>query len=82
MRLFSVLPVLSLLLGTRASSHDSRGPAAHRIDVRSPIIDVCVTLDTELVVPDLLGILTAVGVIGEPIISIIIDMPQLRFLSS
>ncbi|KAF8495935.1 hypothetical protein F5888DRAFT_509998 [Russula emetica] len=65
MRLFSVLPVLGLLLGTRASSHDSREPAPYRLDVRSPIIDidVCVTLNADLVVPNLLNTLTAVGAI-------------------
>jgi hypothetical protein len=71
MRLFSVLPVLGLLLGTRASSHDLREPAPHRLDVRvtSTIIDVCVLLQTELVVPGELEILTAVGWIGESIFS-------------
>jgi hypothetical protein len=67
MRLFSVLPVLSLLLGTRASSHDSREPAPHRLDVRGPIIDVCATVNADIAVPNILSILTAVGVIGESI---------------
>jgi hypothetical protein len=63
MRLFRVLPALSLLFGARASSLDSRAPAPHRNDVRD-LLDVCASLDTEVVVPDQLGILTAVGVIG------------------
>jgi hypothetical protein len=71
MRLFSVLPVLSLLLKTRASSHDSREPAPHRLDVRGPIIDVCAAVSVDLAVPDILNILTAVGKIGESI-----DMPK------
>jgi hypothetical protein len=65
MRLFSVLPVLGLLLGTHALM-DWREPALDSFDVRSPD-DVCVSLNTELVVPDILGILTAVGVISESI---------------
>ncbi len=64
MRLFRVLPTLGLLLGTRASSLDSRSPAPHSLDTRA-LIDVCVTLNTELAVPDLLGIVLAVGLIGE-----------------
>ena len=69
MRFFTVLPVLSLLLGARAHSLDSRDPVPHRLDVRDTL-DVCGSLNTELVVPDILGILTAVGVIGESTISI------------
>jgi hypothetical protein len=63
MLLFRVLPVLSLLLGARASSLDWRDPAPHRLDVRDTP-DVCGSVNSEIVVPDLLGILTAVGVIG------------------
>lgn len=65
MRLFRVLPLLSLLfgVGVRASSLDSRAPVPHPLDVRD-LADVCASLDTELVVPDVLGILTAVGIIG------------------
>jgi len=56
MRLFRTLPALGgLFFGARAS--------ASRLDVRATI-DVCASLDVELVVPDLLGILTAVGVVG------------------
>ena len=69
MRLLPALPVLSLLLGARASSLDSRGPASNRLNVREPIVDVCASINAELVVPDLLGILTAVGVVGEFIFS-------------
>ena len=61
MRLSRVLPALGLLFGVRASQLDSRVP--HTLDARDPL-DVCASLNTELVVPDLLGILTAVGVIG------------------
>ena|ERR1700761_9101262 len=64
MRLFRALPILSLLFGARASSFDSRAPTAHPHDARD-LLDVCSSVDTELVVPDLLGILTAVGVIGQ-----------------
>ncbi|KAN0118847.1 hypothetical protein V8E52_004619 [Russula decolorans] len=49
MRLFSALPLLGLLLGTRASSHRSREPASHRLDVRDPAIDVCANIDVILV---------------------------------
>jgi hypothetical protein len=64
MRLFRVLPALSLLFGARASSSlDSRAPAPHRNDARD-LLDVCASVDTNLVVPDILNILTAVGVIG------------------
>jgi hypothetical protein len=58
-----ILQILSLLFGARASYVDSRGAVPHPLDVRD-ITDVCATVDTELVVPNLLGILTAVGVIG------------------
>jgi hypothetical protein len=43
MRLFHVLPVLSVLLGARAFSLDSRGSAPHRLDMRSTT-DVCASL--------------------------------------
>ena len=69
MRFFTVLPVLSLLLGARAHSFDPRNPAPHRLDVRDTP-DVCASLDIELVVPDILGILTAVGVISESTFSL------------
>ena len=58
MRLSRVLPALGMLFGARASQLDSRAP--HAVDTH----DVCASLNTELVVPDLLGILTAVGLIG------------------
>jgi hypothetical protein len=65
MRLFRVLPALSLLFGAgaSASSLDSRDPTPHRNDVRA-LIDVCASINVQLVVPDLLGVLTAVGLIG------------------
>jgi hypothetical protein len=63
MRLSRVIPALSLLFGARASSLDSREPASHPLDVRD-LLDVCASINTELAVPDLLGVLTAVGVIG------------------
>ncbi|KAI9439296.1 hypothetical protein H4582DRAFT_2076001 [Lactarius indigo] len=62
MRLFRALPVLGLLFGARASSLQSREPAAHPLDERD-LLDVCASVNTELVVPNILGILTAVGVI-------------------
>jgi hypothetical protein len=60
MRLLPPLSVLSLLLGTRAYSHRSREPALHRLDVRDPIVDVCVTLDTTLSIPGA-GVLGSIG---------------------
>ncbi|KAH8987195.1 hypothetical protein EDB92DRAFT_1818040 [Lactarius akahatsu] len=62
MRLFRALPVLSLLVGARASSLQSREPDAHPLDARD-LLDVCASVNAELVVPDLLGVLTAVGVV-------------------
>ena len=44
MHLFPLLPVLSLLLGTRASSHNPREPVLHRLDVRDPFVDVCASI--------------------------------------
>ena len=44
MRLFHVLPIISLLFGARASSLDSRRPDAHPLDARDDS-DVCATLD-------------------------------------
>ena len=65
MRLFRVLPIFSLLFGTRASSLDSRAPDAHPLDARD-LLDVCASVDTDLVVPNLLGgILSAAGAIGQ-----------------
>jgi len=61
MRLSRVLPALGLLFGARASQLDSRVP--HTLHARDAL-DVCASLNTELVVPDLLGVLTAVGLIG------------------
>lgn len=65
MRLFCVLPIFSLLFGARASSLDSRTPTAHPLDARD-LIDVCASIDTDLVVPDLLGgILSAAGALSQ-----------------
>jgi hypothetical protein len=47
MRHFRVLPPLSLLLGARAYSLDSRDPTAHRLDVRATS-DVCATVHSFL----------------------------------
>ena len=69
MRLFCIIPVLSLLLGGRASSLDPRDPAPHRLDVRDTP-DVCGFVNSEIVVPNELGILTAVGVIGKSTFSL------------
>jgi hypothetical protein len=63
MRLFSILPFLGLFFVARASRLDSRKPAPHPLDVRE-LIDVCANINANLQVPNLLGILTAVGVIG------------------
>lgn len=62
MRLFRLLPALSLLFGARASSLESREPPAHPLDARD-LLDVCASVNAELEVPNLLGILTAVGVV-------------------
>ncbi|KAI0247441.1 hypothetical protein BJV78DRAFT_1245779 [Lactifluus subvellereus] len=62
MRLFKLFSLLSLLFGVRASSLDSRSPAPHPLDTRD-LLDVCASINVNLEVPDLLGILTAVGVI-------------------
>jgi hypothetical protein len=70
MRLFSALPLLGLLLGTRASSHRSREPASHRLDVRDPAIDVCANIDVILVTIGNVNI-------SESIFFIIIDIPTL-----
>ena len=64
MRLFRVLPLLSLLLGGCASSLDSRSPAPHPLDARA-LIDVCASINANLNVPDLLGILQVAGVVGQ-----------------
>jgi hypothetical protein len=63
MRLLRALPILSLLFGARASFLDSRAPAPHRNDVRD-LLDVCATINTVLVVPDPVGIVNGVGIIG------------------
>ena len=70
MRLFRVLPALSLLLGARAFSLDSRGQAAHPLDARD-LLDVCVSLNAELAVPDDQGLLSAFGLIGESAFSLL-----------
>ena len=60
---FCLLPVLSLLFGVRASNVESRNAVPHPLDVRDTV-DVCATLDTDLVVPDFLGRMTGVGSIS------------------
>ena len=65
MRSFTTLSLITLLLGTRASSHGLREPGSHRLDARDPIIDICVSLNLDLHVPDINGILTGVGLLGE-----------------
>jgi hypothetical protein len=65
MRLSRVLSTFCFLFGACASSLDSRAPAAHPLDARE-LLDVCASVNTELVVPDLLGsILTAAGPISQ-----------------
>jgi hypothetical protein len=64
MRLFKLFSLLSLFFGARAFSLKSREPAPHPLDVRD-LLDVCASINIDLAVPDLLGILTAVGVIGR-----------------
>jgi hypothetical protein len=54
----------ALFLGTHASSHDSREPA-HPLDVRAPILDLCVSLNLDLYVPDVAGVLKLAGLLGE-----------------
>jgi len=55
MRVTALLPLfLAPIIGARASSS---------LTGRDPTADVCASLNTEIVVPDVLGILTAVGVI-------------------
>ena len=49
LRVLPVLPVLSLLLGARASSLGWRDPAPHRLDVRDTS-GVCTFVNTELIV--------------------------------
>ena len=83
MRLFRILPTLSLLFGVRASSLGSREPAAHPLDARD-LLDVCASVNVNLEVPDILGVLKAVGVIGRfivPLISSDLDNNFDRYLS-
>ncbi|KAN0135202.1 hypothetical protein V8E53_007093 [Lactarius tabidus] len=60
MRLFHVLPILGLLFGVSASSLDSRAPAAHPLDARE-LLDVCASVNVDLLAPDLLGDLLGVS---------------------
>jgi len=59
MRLFRVLPALSLL-GALASPLDSREPAPYTLDARD-LDDLCANIKTELKVPKVLGISLPVG---------------------
>ena len=83
MRLFHVVPTLGLLFGARASSLGPREPAAHPLDARD-LLDVCASVNANLEVPNLLGVLTAVGVIGRsivPLVSSDLDNNFDRYLS-
>ena len=62
MRLFKLFSLFSLLLGARASTSSSHDP--HPLDVRE-LLDVCAFVNADLEVPNLLGILTILGKIGE-----------------
>ena len=64
MRFFRVLPALGLLFGARASQLDSRVP--HTLDTRA-LLDVCADISLDLIAPDLLGILTLLGLVGASI---------------
>jgi hypothetical protein len=66
MRLFKLLSLLGLLFGARASSLKTREPAPHPLDARE-LLDVCAFVNADLNVPDLLGLLSLVGVIGQSI---------------
>lgn len=75
MRLFRILPVLSLLFGARASSLKLPESAAHSLDAcANGLLDVCAPVNADLVVPDLLGVLTAVGKIDDCLC--LSDLPQ------
>ncbi|KAH9975089.1 hypothetical protein BGW80DRAFT_1225415 [Lactifluus volemus] len=62
MRLFKLLSLLGLFFWARASSIKMREPASHPLDTRE-LLDVCASVNADLTVPDLLGILSLVGVI-------------------
>ena len=64
MHLFHVFPILSILFAAHTSSLDSRASAAHPLDARD-LLDVCASIDTNLVIRDWFGVLTAVGIIGQ-----------------
>jgi hypothetical protein len=64
MRLFHVLPALSLLLEARASSLDSRQPGPHPLDARD-LSDVCAPLEGEFMVSNGQGLKVDFGAIGE-----------------
>ena len=78
MRLFHVLPILSLLFGARASSLDSRHPDAHPLDARD-VSDVCATLNPSPDDPDLFGPLAISDAIGQFDLSL--SQPISRVLS-
>ena len=61
MRFLRVLPALGLLFGARASQLDSRVP--HTLDTRD-LLDVCADIKVDLIVPNLLNILKAAGLVG------------------
>ncbi|KAI9439301.1 hypothetical protein H4582DRAFT_2076004 [Lactarius indigo] len=68
-RLFHALPVLGLLFEARASSLKAREPAAHPLDVRD-LLDVCASVNTQIAVPDVHGVLTIAGVIRTNMVAI------------
>ena len=59
MRLFRILPVLSLLFGAQASHVNVREPAPHPLDIRATL-DVCANVNTALQVT-VLGKVVTVG---------------------
>jgi len=65
MRLFRILPALSLL-GAFASPLDLREPAPYTLDPRG-LDDLCANINTDLTIPEI-GIPLPVGKIGESIL--------------
>ncbi|KAH9170198.1 hypothetical protein EDB89DRAFT_1331255 [Lactarius sanguifluus] len=63
MRLFRILPVLSLLFGTGRSSLQSREPAAHPLDARD-LLDVCASVHTPLIALRLY--ISSLRILGQP----------------
>ena len=87
MRLFLVLPFLSLLFGASASSLDSRRPDAHPLDARD-VSNVCAVFNAEEVPPGLSLILSLLGLtsqfngpLSQSIPSILNDVDRFLLLS-